>query len=129
MALLNLFVLLVDYLIELICMYLFIELTFFFSVSVALMSFFPPAWTYQIPFTSLLFTPIFCVDLFLICFHPSLGFCVFAKYCEVSFGHCDSCVLFLQRLWSPRNVTKICRECGLMRVREQSILLFYFFLV
>lgn len=60
MALLNLFVLLVDSLIELICMYFCIELTLlFFSVLVALMSFFPPAWTYKIPFASPLFVPIF----------------------------------------------------------------------
>lgn len=89
MALLNLFVLLVDSLIELICMYLCIELTlllFFFSFG-CFNVFFPPAWTYKILFASPLFK--FSVDLFLICLHPFLGFC-FAK-CRDFVGHCEFC--------------------------------------
>lgn len=77
MALLNRFVLLVDYSIELICLYIFfIELTFnFFSVSVALMSIFSTSM--DIP-DSVCVSSVGSsfVDLFLVCFHPSLGFCV-----------------------------------------------------
>lgn len=60
MALLNLFVLLVDSLIELICMYFCIELTLLLFFSFGCFNvFFPPAWTYKIPFASPLFVPIF----------------------------------------------------------------------
>lgn len=90
MALLNLFVLLVDSLIELICMYFCIELTllFFFSVLVALMSFFHQHGHTRFRLRLLC---SFSVDLFLICLHPSLGFC-FAKY-RGFVGHCEFCVL------------------------------------
>lgn len=69
MALLNRFVLLVDYLIELICIF-FIELTFnFFSFSCFDVHFFPPAWTYQIAFASLLLAPVLLI-YFLFAFIP-----------------------------------------------------------
>lgn len=97
MALLKLFVLLVDSLIELICMYFCIELTLlFFSVLVALMSFFHQHGHTRFRLR-LLCSFQFSVDLFLICLHPSLGFC-FAKYILILL-HCEFCVLTGTRVW------------------------------